>query len=262
MRRARTVAVLVAAVLAGCDGGQGGDGGNGAGGSGGSGGTETLTVLAAASLKEPFTELERQFEAAHAGVDVTISFAGSSDLAQQIVNGAPADVFAAANETTMATVTEAGLADGEPTVFATNTLQIVVPPGNPRRITGFADLAGPNLVLVVCAPQVPCGSATERIERETGVTLRPASEEADVRAVLGKVTGGEADAGLVYVTDVKAAGDQVTGVDFPEAAEAVNRYPIVTVKDGRNPELAREFVTLVLGEGGGEVLAAAGFGAP
>ncbi|HET8641499.1 MAG TPA: molybdate ABC transporter substrate-binding protein [Pseudonocardiaceae bacterium] len=244
MRRA-LVSLLVLTALAGC---------------GGSEPTQTLTVLAAASLKEPFTELERMFEAGHAGVDVRISFAGSSDLAQQIVNGAPADVFAAANESTMDTVVQAGLAAGEPKIFAGNTLQIVTAPGNPKQITGFADLAGRDLVLVVCAPQVPCGSATGQIEQQTGVTLAPASEEPDVKAVLGKVAGGEADAGLVYVTDVKAAGDKVTGVDFPEAANAVNRYPIIAL-DGSG-ELAAQFVTLVLGEGGGEVLASAGFQAP
>lgn len=222
----------------------------------------TLTVLAASSLKDTFTELERQFEAGNAGVDVTISFAGSSDLAQQIVNGAPADVFAAANESTMDTVVEAGLVDGEPRVFATNTLQIVVPPGNPEGIASFADLARPGLVLVVCAPQVPCGSATVKIGQETGVTLRPASEEPDVRAVLGKVIDGEADAGLVYVTDVKAAGGKVTGVAFPEAARAVNRYPIAPIRDARDRELAGRFVDLVLGGAGQRVLASAGFGRP
>jgi molybdate transport system substrate-binding protein len=251
--RRSAVAVVALLIAAGC--GQ-------AGGSGAQSPATTLTVLAASSLKEPFTELERRFEAAHGGVDVTISFAGSSDLAQQIVNGAPADVFAAANEQTMDTVVKAGLASGEPKIFATNTLQIVVAPGNPKGITGFADLTKPGLVLVVCAAQVPCGAATKKIERETGVTLQPASEETDVKAVLGKVVDGEADAGLVYVTDVKAAGDQVTGVEFPEAARAVNRYPIVAIEESRNRELAGMFVTLVLGEGGGEVLAEAGFAAP
>jgi molybdate transport system substrate-binding protein len=250
VRRAAVAAVALL-IVAGC--GQAG---------GSSAPTTTLTVLAASSLKEPFTELERRFEADHGGVDVTISFAGSSDLAQQIVNGAPADVFAAANEQTMDTVVKAGLASGEPKVFATNTLQIVVAPGNPKGITGFADLAKPGLVLVVCAAQVPCGAATKKIEGETGVTLQPASEEPDVKAVLGKVVDGEADAGLVYVTDVKAAGDQVTGVDFPEAEKAVNRYPIAAIEESRNGELAGLFVTLVLGEGGGEVLAEAGFAAP
>jgi molybdate transport system substrate-binding protein len=231
-------------------------------GAAGSGGATTLTVLAASSLKDTFTELERRFEADHGGVDVTISFAGSSDLAQQIVNGAPADVFAAANESTMDTVVDAGLTDAEPDVFATNTLQIVVPPGNPKGIASFADLARPDLVLVVCAPQVPCGSATAKIEQDTGVALQPASEELDVRAVLGKVTDGEADAGLVYVTDVRAAGDKVTGVDFAESARAVNRYPIAPIRGARDRELAGQFVDLVLGETGQRVLADAGFGRP
>ena len=133
----------------------------------------TLTVLAAASLTETFTELEKQFEAAHPGVDVKLNYAGSSDLAQQIVNGAPADVFAAASDATMKTVTDAGLAAGTPKVFATNVLQIATAPGNPKGIASFADLAKPDLKVVVCAPQVPCGAAAEKIEKATGVTLTP-----------------------------------------------------------------------------------------
>jgi molybdate transport system substrate-binding protein len=220
----------------------------------------TLTVLAAASLTGTFTDLERQFEADRPGVDVTLNYAGSSDLAQQIVNGAPADVFAAASDATIKTVTDAGLTAGAPTVFATNVLQIATAPGNPRGVAAFADLARPDLQVVVCAPQVPCGAATDKVEKATGVTLRPVSEETDVKSTLGKVTSGDADAGLVYVTDVSAAGGQVQGVSFPEATQAATNYPIAVLRDAPRPQLAREFADLVTGEAGQKALQAAGFG--
>ena len=220
----------------------------------------TLTVLAAASLTETFTELEKQFEADHPGVDVKLNFAGSSDLAQQVVNGAPADVFAAASDATMKTVTDAGLAAGTPTIFATNVLQIATAPGNPKGIATFADLAKPDLKVVVCAPQVPCGAAAEKIEKATGVTLSPVSEEADVKSTLGKVTSGDADAGLVYVTDVASAGDDVQGVSFPEADQAITNYPITVLKDAPQAQLAQQFVDVVTGDEGQQALKAAGFG--
>ncbi len=220
----------------------------------------TLTVLAAASLTEAFNGLEEQFELDNPGVDVRLSYAGSSDLAQQIVNGAPADVFAAASDATMKTVTDAGLAAGTPTVFATNVLQIATAPGNPKGVAAFADLARPDLKVVVCAPQVPCGAAADRIEKATGVTLAPVSEEADVKSTLGKVTTGDADAGLVYVTDVAAARGQVQGVDFPEAAQAATNYPIAVVEDAPQAQLAQGFTDLVTGEAGQKALQAAGFG--
>jgi molybdate transport system substrate-binding protein len=217
-------------------------------------------VLAAASLTDTFTGLEERFEADHPGVDVTYNFAGSSDLAQQIVNGAPADVFAAASDATMKTVTDAGLTVDAPQIFATNVLQIATAPGNPRGIATFADLAAPDLTVVVCAPQVPCGAATEKIEEATGVTLAPASEEADVKSTLGKVITGNADAALVYVTDVSAAEGQVQGVSFPEADQAATNYPIAVLSDAPQAELARQFVDLVTGEAGQQELRAAGFG--
>jgi molybdate transport system substrate-binding protein len=221
----------------------------------------TLTVFAAASLKETFTELERRFEAEHVGVDVQISFGGSSDLAQQIVNGAPADVFASASESTMDTVSNAGLADGQPRVFASNRLQVAVQIGNPKGISGLADLAKDGVVLVVCAPQVPCGGAAIKVASKARVTLRPVSEEPDVKSVLGKVTAGEADAGLVYVTDVRAVAGKIAGVDFPESSGALTRYPIAVVKNARRAELARQFTGLVFGVGQ-DVLRRAGFGEP
>ncbi|GAA2551935.1 molybdate ABC transporter substrate-binding protein [Pseudonocardia hydrocarbonoxydans] len=223
----------------------------------------TLTVFAAASLTDVFTELETRFEADNPGVDVVLNYGASSDLAQQLVNGGPADVFAAASASTMATVTDAGLVEGTPVVFARNRLQIVTAPGNPEGIAGFADLARPDLQVVVCAPQVPCGAAVERIETATGITLTPVSEEPDVRSTLGRVTTGNADAGLVYVTDVGSVGDAVEGVDFPEAEQAVTDYPIGVLATAPQPELARAFADLVSGADGQAVLAGAGFvGAP
>lgn len=223
--------------------------------------SRTLTVLAAASLTDAFTALEKTFEADHPGVDVKLNFAGSSTLVQQITNGAPADVFAAADEKNMEKVVDAGLADG-PEVFATNRLRIAVPPGNPARITSFADLAKDGVVVVVCAPRVPCGAATEKVEKAAGVTLTPVSEEQDVKSVLAKVTAGEADAGLVYVTDVNSAGDKVEGIDFPESAEAVNSYPITALRDAPQAALAKEFVELVRGPAGEEELTKVGFVVP
>jgi molybdate transport system substrate-binding protein len=146
--------------------------------------------------------------------------------------------------------------------FATNTLTIVTPPGNPRGIASFADLAKPDIQVVVCAPQVPCGSATEKVEKAAGVTLSPVSEESSVTDVLGKITSGQADAGLVYVTDAKAAGDKVTAIPFPESGQAVNTYPIVTLVDSKNSTVARKFVDCVTGAQGQSVLTAAGFGKP
>ena len=222
----------------------------------------TLTVSAAASLTDTFTELEAAFEGANPGVDVVMNFAGSSDLSSQIVNGAPADVFASANNAQMTVVSDAGLVAGEPEVFVTNKLQIAVPTGNPAGVAGFADLANPELSLVVCAPQVPCGAATETVEESAGVTLTPVSEEPDVRSVLSKVTSGEADAGLVYVTDVISAEGEVDGIDFPEADNALNEYPIAVLSEAPQPELAAAFVELVRSPEGAAVLEAAGFGTP
>ncbi|PRY16807.1 molybdate ABC transporter substrate-binding protein [Kineococcus rhizosphaerae] len=224
------------------------------------GSTTTLTVFAAASLTKTFTEIGTEFEQAHPGVHVTFSFAGSSDLATQITEGAPADVFASADEKNMAKVTD--LTSGAPVDFATNVLEIATPAGNPAGIRGFADLAKPGVKVVVCAAQVPCGAATRTVEQKTGVTISPVSEESSVTDVLGKVTSGEADAGLVYVTDVAGAGEEVTGVEFPESSEAVNTYPIAALKGTRESDLAAEFVTFVTGAQGRSVLEDAGFGAP
>ncbi|WP_115788416.1 molybdate ABC transporter substrate-binding protein [Arthrobacter silvisoli] len=222
----------------------------------------TVTVYAAASLKETFTELASAFEAAHPGTKVMLNFAGSSDLATQISQGAPADVFASADTRNMARLSDASLLDGGPRNFATNVLEIAVPRANPASVSSFADLPKPGVKVVVCAPQVPCGAAAEKVEKATGTTLKPVSEESSVTDVLGKVSSGEADAGLVYVTDVKTAGDKVKGIPFTEAAQAVNTYPIGTVGSSKNKDLARAFIELVTGSEGRKVLADAGFGAP
>jgi molybdate transport system substrate-binding protein len=249
----------VALLLAGCGGSGGGGSAPSAAPSAAAQG-QTLTVLAAASLTGTFNQLEKRFETDHPGVDVKLNYAGSSDLAQQIVNGNPADVFAAASAATMKTVTDAGLAAGTPKVFATNVLQIATAPGNPKGIASFADLAKPDLKVVVCAPQVPCGAAEQKIEKATGVTLKPVSQEADVKSTLAKVTSGDADAGLVYITDVDAAGASVDGVNFSEAAQATTDYPIAVLKSAPQAQLAQQFEDLVTGDVGHRVLQDAGFG--
>jgi molybdate transport system substrate-binding protein len=221
-----------------------------------------LTVYAAASLTPSFTELAERFEADHEGVTVELAFAGSSDLVAQILSGAPADVFASADLANMDKLTAEDLQGSEPEVFATNTLQVATPPDNPGGVSGLADLAEEDLAVVVCAPEVPCGAATVAVAEEAGVTLAPDSEEQSVADVLGKVRAGEADAGLVYVTDVIAAAGDVLGIDVPEAAAVVNDYPIATVAGSDAGDLAQEFVELVLGEQGRQVLADAGFGTP
>jgi molybdate transport system substrate-binding protein len=223
---------------------------------------QTLTVFAAASLKATFTTIGQQFETAHPGTKVTFSFAGSSDLVTQLQQGAPADVFASADTNNMTKVVTDKLVAGSPVNFATNTLEIAVPPDNPAKVTSFADLSKPGVKLVVCAPQVPCGAAAEKIETATNTTLKPVSEENAVTDVLGKVESGEADAGLVYVTDVKGAGDKVKGIPFDESKEAVNTYPIAALTASKNAELAGQFVQLVTGTEGQQVLSAAGFAKP
>ncbi|MGH3786269.1 MAG: molybdate ABC transporter substrate-binding protein [Pseudonocardiaceae bacterium] len=219
----------------------------------------SVTVLAAASLTDVFGKMEPQFEAANPTADLRFNFGASSDLATQIVNGAPADVFASANQRQMSVVAEAGKAAGTPEPFTTNVLTIVTPSGNPKGIRSFADLAKTDVTELVCAPQVPCGAATEQIEKATDITLSPASEEPDVRSVLAKVEAGEADAGLVYVTDARSAAGKVEQINFPEAKDAVNVYPIVAVEGAPQAQLAQAFVAFVLGPDGQRELTAAGF---
>ncbi len=222
----------------------------------------TITVFAAASLKGSFTEIGKQFETEHDGVTVKFNFAGSSDLVAQIQQGAPADVFASADTKNMDKARSAALVDGAPQDFATNTLQIATPPANRAKVDSLDDLARPATKVVLCAPEVPCGAAAQGVEKASGVDIKPVSEEQSVADVLGKVISGEADAGLVYVTDVKAAGDQVNGVEFPESSDVVNTYPIVALKGSKDGETARKFADFVAGVKGQSILAAAGFGKP
>lgn len=219
---------------------------------------DRLLVFAAASLKTPFAEIGDRFTAANPGTAVELSFAGSADLLTQLTQGADADVYASADTPTMDRAAEAGLLDGQPAAFATNTLTIAVAPGNPKAIKSFQDLRAVSVV--ICAPQVPCGAALPRLQRETGVDLAPVSEESSVTDVLNRVTSATADAGLVYVTDALAAAGDVTAVAFPEAASAVNTYQIATLRQSRNAALASAFVNFVTGPVGREVLASAGFG--
>ncbi len=221
-----------------------------------------LIVFAAASLKKSFTDIGEQFKTDNPGSSVEFSFAGSSDLVTQLTNGAPADVFASADTKNIDKAAQAGLLAGNPVNFASNTLTIAVAPGNPKNITSFQDLTKPGLDVVVCAPQVPCGSATQKVEQATGVQLAPISEEQSVTDVLNKVTAGQADAGLVYVTDAMGVGNKVTAVPFAESGGAVNTYPIAVLKQSKNPDLARKFVDMVTGPAGQKVLAAAGFAKP
>jgi len=222
--------------------------------------TGEITVFAAASLTEAFTEIETAFEEANPGADVQFNFAGSSTLAQQINQGAPVDAFASASPKQMQAVVDAGNGAGEGTVFVENTLQIVVPAGNPARVTGLADFGKQELAIALCAEQVPCGAAALQALLSAGVTPAPDTLEQDVKAVLTKVMLNEADAGLVYRTDVLAAGSGVEGIDFPEAAQAVNEYPIVALAGAPNVQGARAFVDYVLSDEGRAVLAKHGFG--
>ncbi|MGP4019395.1 molybdate ABC transporter substrate-binding protein [Saccharopolyspora sp. 5N708] len=219
----------------------------------------TLTVLAAASLTESFDELGNRFTAEHPDVRVQFDYQGSSTLAEQIKQGRQADVFASADTKNMDKVRDLV---GTPETFATNRLTIVVPPGNPAGITSFADLAAPGRTVVVCAPQVPCGSATQEVTRLSGAQLKPVSEEDDVKSVLQKVVAGEADAGLVYITDARAAGAQVQSVDFPESQQVINTYPIATITAAPQPQLAAEFMAFARGPVGREILANHGFSTP
>jgi molybdate transport system substrate-binding protein len=261
VRRFRTVlATFTALALLGLTGCGAGDDAPSDGG--GPGITGTVTVFAAASLTESFTTIGKDFEAAHPGVKVTFSFAGSSALANQINQGAPADVFASAAPVNMKTVTDAGDGDGTPTTFVRNQLVIAVPRGNPDRVTALTDLTRPDAKVALCAEQVPCGAAAKKALDAAGVKLTPVTLEQDVRAALAKVRLGEVDAALVYRTDANAGAADVDGIEFPESAGAVNEYPIIVLKNAVNPAAARAFVNHVLSDTGRGVLTAAGFQAP
>ncbi|WP_405062511.1 molybdate ABC transporter substrate-binding protein [Kribbella sp. NBC_01505] len=218
----------------------------------------TITVFAAASLTGTFTQLGKDFEAANPGTKVVFNFAGSSALATQINQGAPADVFASAAPKNMDQVTD----KGTPTTFVTNTLEIAVPKGNPGKIAGLKDFTDKNKKIALCATQVPCGAAADKVFKAVGLTPQPDSLEQDVKAALTKVSLGEVDAALVYKTDVLAAKDKVDGIEFPEAGKAINEYPIATLSKAPNAGGAKAFVDYILSDKGKTVLSAAGFDAP
>ena len=276
MRRhpiAWTAAALAVVALAGC-GSTSDNTGSGAGSGSGSTGAPPdstgsastalsgdITVFAAASLTESFTQLGKQFEAAHPGTTVTFSFAASSALATQINAGAPADVFASASQKNMDQVVAAGGASN-PTVFATNVMEIAVPPANPAGVTSVGDLAKSSVKAALCQPQVPCGSVAQKVFTNAKITVNPVTLEPDVKSVLSKVQLGEVDAGMVYVTDVKAAGDKVKGVAILDDVNTSTAYPIAALTKSGNASVAVAFVDFVLSPDGQSVLSAAGFEGP
>ena len=231
-----------------------------AGASGGAGkATGKVTVLAAASLQKAFEEIEKTVEKDNPGLDVTFDFQGSQDLVASLAGGDSADVLATANNSTMKTAAEQKLV-GDQTEFATNVLTLIVPKGNPKKITGLdSSLDGANLV--ICAPEVPCGEATKKLAEAQGITLKPVSEEQKVTDVRGKVESGEADAGIVYTTDAAAAKDKADKIDIPDGG-VVNHYPIAQTAEPENPAGAQVFIDAVTGKTGQEILAKHGFGKP
>jgi molybdate transport system substrate-binding protein len=220
-----------------------------------------ITVFAASSLTGSLTELGERFEAAHPGTRVNFSFGASSSLAAQITSGAPADVFASASAKNMDTVVTAKAAN-PPTTFARNVMEIAVPPDNPAGISALADLARPTVKVALCAAEVPCGVGARAVLTNAGLTVRPVTEEVDVKATLTKVQLGEVDAGIVYVTDVLAAGDKVKGIGIPAELNAATSYPISTLTGSQNADLAQAYVDFVLSADGTRALTAAGFQAP
>ena len=231
-----------------------------AGASGGAGkATGKVTVLAAASLQGAFEEIEKTVEKDNPGLDISFDFQGSQDLVASLAGGNSADVLATANNSTMKTAADQKLV-GNQTEFATNVLTLIVPKGNPKKITGLdSSLEGANLV--ICAPEVPCGEATKKLAEAQGITLKPVSEEQKVTDVRGKVESGEADAGIVYTTDAAAAKDKADKIDIPDGG-VVNHYPIAQTAEPENPAGAQVFIDAVTGKAGQEILAKHGFGKP
>ena len=270
--RVLAAVATTSALLAGCGSGSGGgsagapstsaaSGSSATSSSSGDSVTGNLAVLAAASLTESFTALGKQFEASHPGAKVTFSFGASSTLATQITSGAPADVFASASTKNMDAVVAAKAA-ADPRTFAKNVMEIAVPPANPAAITQLSDLAKPGVKVVLCAEAVPCGVGARKVFGNAKLTVTPVSNEADVKATLSKVSLGEADAGIVYVTDVLAAGAKVKGITIPADVNASTSYPIATLTASKNAELATAFVDYVLGPDGAAMLTQAGFEKP
>ncbi|MGI5236783.1 molybdate ABC transporter substrate-binding protein [Dactylosporangium sp. CA-139066] len=266
MRRTAIAALMLMMVgLAGC-GDNATDTGGTAPATGATSGTSTVkgtvTVFAAASLTESFNQIAKDFQAANPDAKVTFNYAGSSALATQINQGAPADVFASAAPANMKTVTDAGNGAGTPTTFVKNQLVIAVPKGNPKGVKGLADLTGPGVKVALCAEQVPCGAAAKKALDAASVKLTPVTLEQDVKAALQKVKLGEVDAALVYRTDAKASVADVDGIEFSESAGAINEYPIVVLKNAPNAAGAQAFVAWVLSDQGRQRLADAGFQSP
>jgi len=260
-----TVAAVAAlALAAGCGGNSGNDAGSGSGSSpsAASGGvTGTVTVFAAASLTESFTTLGKQFEAAHPGTTVKFNFGASSSLAENINQGAPADVFASASSKNMKQVVDAGGASDSKT-FANNVMQIAVPPDNPANVSQVTDLANPKIKVALCQPEVPCGTVAQEVFKKADVTVKPVTQGADVKAVLTTVQLGEVDAGMVYKTDVQAAGAKVKGIEIPADQNASTSYPIAALSKAPNAAGAAAFVDYVLSPDGEKVLEQAGFASP
>jgi molybdate transport system substrate-binding protein len=257
-RRTAPLAALVVttAVLAGCGGSS-----NPSSGSASPRPSGTINVFAAASLQEAFSTLGKQFEAAHAGTSVVFNFGPSSGLSEQITQGAPADVFASASGKNMDAVVAAGDA-ASPMDFVANTMEIAVPPDNPAGIVTVADLAKKGVKVALCQAQVPCGATALQVFHNAKVTVTPVTQELDVKSTLSKVTLGEVDAGVVYVTDVRAAGDAVKGIQIPDDVNASTTYPIAPLSSSKNPATAQAFVDLVLSPAGRAALTEAGFTAP
>lgn len=259
--RTRIALVLAAALMvAGC--GSDGEAPAATTSASSAGVTGTINAFAAASLTGTFGQIGKDFETANPGTTVTFNFAGSSALATQINQGAPADVFASAAPANMKTVTDKGNAEGDPTTFVKNQLVIAVPKGNPKGIQGLADLTKPGIKVALCAAQVPCGAAANKALTAANVKLTPVTLEQDVKSALSKVTLGSVDAALVYRTDAKAGAKDVDGIEFPESAGAINEYPIVVLKNSQNKPAAQAFVAYVLSDKAKAVLSAAGFQAP
>jgi molybdate transport system substrate-binding protein len=259
-------AVAAVALLAGCgddsaDSASGSGSGTPSASSSGSAVTGTITVFAAASLTGSFGTLGKQFEAAHPGTTVKFNFAASSALAQSVTQGAPADVFASASPTNMKQVVDGGDATDSKT-FADNVMEIAVPPDNPGNVATVADLAKPGLKVALCQAQVPCGSVAKKVFDKQNITVKPVTEGADVKSVLTAVQLGEVDAGVVYQTDVQAAGTKVKGIVIPADQNASTSYPIAALKDAPNSAGAQAFVDYVLSDDGAKVLTAAGFAGP
>ena len=263
-RRAAVAAVSLLSVvsLAACGGGASNSSTGAASGAASAGAekaTGKVTVLAAASLQDAFEEIEKSVEKDNPGMDVSFDFQGSQDLVTSLSGGNSADVLATANNSTMKEAADQKLV-GNQTEFATNVLTLIVPKGNPKKITGLdSSLDGTNLV--ICAPEVPCGEATKKLAEAQGITLNPVSEEQKVTDVRGKVESGEADAGIVYTTDAAAAKDKADKIDIPDGG-VVNHYPIAPTAKPENPAGAQVFIDAVTGKTGQEILAKHGFGKP